>query len=75
MRLRVSSPWHGLMLAPAAAERPGRCGVGQRRQFQAAAGVANDVLVTATPGSVTFTDAADVISEAVTACEGTGPTP
>ena len=74
MRLRAAlCAWVALMLVPAAAEAAGTVTVaGAAVDFEAAAGVANDVLVIATPGSVTYTDSADVINEAVTDCEGNG---
>jgi hypothetical protein len=63
----------GLLLLPAAADAAGTVTITETRvTFQAAAGIANDVTMTATQGSIVFTDAADVITEAEAACEGTG---
>ena len=74
MRLRAAlCACVALMLVPAAAEAAGTVTVaGTAVDFQAAAGVANDVLVIATPGASPYTASADVINEAVTDCEGNG---
>lgn len=63
----------GLMLAPGGADAAGTVVISTTTVgFQAGAAIANDLAVTTTPGSITFTDAADVINEAETDCDGNG---
>ncbi len=74
MRLRAALvAIAGLLLVPATAGAAGTVQVATSVVvFEAGAGVANDLAVTATPDSVTYTDSADIINEADAACEGNG---